>query len=482
MNIFLPLLVLLFFLTGCGTYRGSHHIVAVDSNIRGVVVENEKREIIGITPFFYKMEPRLEQNLRAFAGDRTGKVFLNEFTYHCDLNWKQSILPAGLGMLIFPIGTLIGASSIVTDTATGNHLDCNKPAFFNISQSLATGQRIVENRDEAVRVLVIPIPSRDEKISSYLYSKWYERSKKAIESQKIILIHPEFTEGDFAYRGIIPQNITDFEKIGDNHLREMAYKYRASHILFFDTDLIDRYRYEVIPVVYDAFNRKKIMSYKLPAHVGKVPRGERAELFDTVRDAINIIPNSLAINIGGRPEVSYIESGLEKNVVSSNHPSSLPKILTVFSIQNVLNPKLYNTWDYAFQTFPSLSGSAWKIQNQDEKDIALINVNLFYNLGLTFHTSFGALTVEVGAGVGHYNIKEDITNKNSYLGTFRTNVNYVGFLSQNLFVLINATSIQPTSGRHLSQYVEFKGYKELTLGLGYYLPTLKGRLRELLPF
>ena len=108
-NLFL--LLVLIFLSSCGTLKKRDNIVFADSFPRGLKVKNEKGSIIGVTPFFLEVDT-FKSRVYSFYSDEKVKL---DVRYGCPFDWGGSIVPN----MIFVFQPVISLSFMLTDLLTG---------------------------------------------------------------------------------------------------------------------------------------------------------------------------------------------------------------------------------------------------------------------------------------------------------------------------------------------------------------------------
>ena len=118
-----------------------------------------------------------------------------------------------------------------------------------------------------------------------------------------------------------------------------------------------------------------------------------------------------------------------------------------------------------------------------EYEIDLFFASLFYNAGLTFHTPIGAYSIFIGLGGGYMHVEDSVRKFDRGMMIMNFGFSYVAFMTQNLFFITSVESSSPNATDPIpNPYVKFDGWFSTSAGIGYFLPELRGQIRDLLPF
>ncbi len=450
----LIILSCLIFLSACGSIGSRRDIVPVDSKVRGVSVFDEDHQLIGKTPFFYEMDKGLWQTFYYKKGDREESL-----NFLCRINWSESIIPNLIPAPFFPIGTAISAGFFAIDGTTGDAFRCKDKIL--IDDEFDTKSKYKR------KILVLPINTDDPK-DSYELIKLYVK-KNQLESEVIDLAE---TEEVLTYFGIDGDSLKEVSSIPKDHLYEVAYRLKATHVLFLK--LKDK---KLIPQMRDLFSgsltAEELKPFPVPERFFK-----EEGILKKVGKYFNLLPNSLTLSYLAAQST---ENRFEKDAQLQKHPSTLPILFSMWGLTNIRNPRQLRPWDYEFSVGPSLEAPAFRYEH-DNYWINAQRYGLMIEPSLTLHSPFGALVASIGFGPS-YSYADDsdgVAYREFNLFSIKTGVNYYVFFKERYFFKVGLNSYA-INDRELGDRVT-NTVTQTTLSLGYYIPHLKGKLRYLMPF
>lgn len=470
------LLLCVCFISSCGTVKRYHNIVPVDSAPRGINVYDEDEKQIGTTPFFHQMSASRNQTL-IFKTDNCPQLDIQTRNYKCNFNWGGSIIPHAI-LIAWPSTLISGATFTLIDWIFGGMYRCETKMYEKLEKLESKG--INPKR----RILILPPSTEDESLSDTIISTWIKSQKNNLNGD-IIVDHLKIKK-EFSFRGINHSSKNNPDDIKKNVLWKTGFKHKATHILFFNIKK-SKNLVEITPELYDIFTLTKEHAPYLSKFETKLPNYIKNKFSKALLKAISFLPNSIKLSFTEDPaptEIINLDSVVTEE--HQRHPDAFPKIMSVLSLGSVQHPQFYGSWDYGFSFFPTLSSNAWRSIFKNETTeyiIELQNFNLFYNAGLTLHTPFGALGVEIGLGGIYFYGEDNYGNDyNKVAKATRININHVAFLSSKYYSKIEVSCYFPTHDAITNQYYQLDNWAELSIGVGMYYPPMKSLIRNLLPF
>lgn len=489
-NKLLYYILIVLFLTSCGTIKKADNIIAIDSSPRGMQVYDDHQQLIGTTPFFKKISPRYSQ---VFSFKLNGEM--KQVKYKCGINQSQSILPALLLFPAIPIGTILGSSFILLDLFTGGIYDCSDPLLWDIDDEVITdldlSRSAVKNKVDlkndivlAKNILILPIIDKDEIYSDKLAFAWIKNifNKKNKSADKIITYYT--TKAELSTIGI--NNVADQgrDKMKSTKLNFMARKHKATHFIHFEKK-IKGGRVYYTPRLYDAFTTKEEHALYLKKLIVR-KRISQNIFLDTFIDIINILPNAFTVSHGELTEIENLTKIEGVQSAIGPHPQAVPQILTAFTMEHINHPQYFSDWGISAGFSPSFSTSSWHqtLRYQDEVfSYRLYTLNVFYNAGFSLHTPFGSPNMSIGMGMINLIGKDDHADSfNKVVSGVRIDINYVIFLTHRYYLKLDIQTFRPAENSISRDIFEFDGWSEGSLAIGYYYPELKSVIRNIFHF
>lgn len=437
-------------LQGCGTIGSRRSIVAVDSSPRGALVyETGESVALGTTPFFLEKDKKFHQSFLFKLGEREEEV--GSF---CSLNWSESVLPNLVPSFFFPIGTIFSGGFLLTDWASGSIYRCKRPIVADFGDSNAS---LIPPK----KILVIPPPLKDHLKAKSLAEKVLEQlglKKHAISWDK--------SEEVLEYFGIDQSRGIELSSIPDEHWREIGHRTQADHLLYFKSG-----KGQFTPVLVDMLNHQQ--TEMTPADYT-----EDKSFSDYLASTFSFFPNALTLSQMLSISVTNIDD--PNNEHTKQHPSRLPFLISLWGMENVSNPRLLTPWDYELNFSPIIAFPAFRFQ-YDDYWINGQRFTLAYQAALTLHSPFGAirLSYALGPAYSSYEDSEGKTGGQWQAFARQISASYYAFFTERLYFKISATNYRFSSEEYQGKA---KGLAVAYFTLGYYIPHLKWKLRQLFPF
>jgi hypothetical protein len=460
-------------LSSCGTLRSPKNLIPIDSEPRGLDVYSDGQKV-GVTPFFHSVEGSLNHEYEF----KLKEVSL-EKSYNCSFNWGQSILPSSLIMLFIPVGTVAGGVSLLTDAYTGGLFRCHLP----LHQKTSGKEKEVKRKR---RILPLPIFNDDQLYSKVVYKEWVSRNK---DIEKEVVIHSSIAT-DFYERGITNFKDNDPKKIKRFYINEVASKYKATHFYYFPYKVKDG-KYYFTPKLIDVFSLKEVNDPASKPFVLTEPDKHKNPWVKTILSLFKIIPNGLRFSQTIEPTVSFAyydgtTTSEKEDAQTSRHPESFPKLISSLGLENVLHPQEYRTWDFTGVIYPWLSASSWTsdhLGQDSNKSVWISNYYLFLSGEITFHTPVGAFSGGIGYGVSYSTLGDSEGSSAEEFGNLvNVNLNYVAFISRNFYFKLSVDSYNPVDNELKVGDYTIRRWSEGSIGIGYYFPTLRKAVRELVNY
>ena len=453
-------LLLILFLSSCGTLRSPDNIVPIDSSPRGVEVNYQNKKI-GVTPFFYKVDNGKTHKFSFLRGNQS-----IEQKYKCSPNWGQSILPSTGLMLLYPVGTFFGGIGLTADYFSGAFFKCDKTLILNadISSKKSKSKK---------KVIILPVMNDDEEFSKIAVEKFLKKYPKI---QKKI-INQEDLSYDLYERGITHFKDNNPKLIKRFFLNEIALKYGATHFYYFPYKR-EKNKYTFSPKLIDAFSLREVKTEAKETIVIEKKRSKDNEWTKIILKAVKIIPNGFRFSKSIDPTVSFSYRGDDHDSSQTDkHPKAMPKYASSIRIENVQHPSLYKDWDISGVIYPWLSASSWRSSDlgpNSDYSIWLSNYYVFLNGELTFHTPIGAFSAGLGYGVNFSEINDSLGNSGHKTGaTYNLGLSYVAFFSRSFYFRLALENFVPEKEKLYFGTYALKGWSEGSIGIGLYFPTLK---------
>lgn len=445
----LSIIFLLASLTGCGTIGARRSIVAIDSNPRGAQVHDQSSQLLGTTPFFMQKEKQLHERFTFSYRDEKKSE-----SYFCSINWSESVVPNLVPSLFFPLGMVVSGGFLLTDWATGDIYRCDDALIAKLSSDTST-------QTEVPRLLILP-PNLDDHQDAKSFAE------KVVAEREIQGKIVKWSRGEevLEYFDINPKRSAEIKTIPQEHWREVAFRTHATKLLYFEQK--DE---QFIPVEMDlvTFDEKRLPA--ITYRSSKTYRDYFASLF-------SFFPNALTLSHMTGISGTSVDDPSNNHV--SKHPEALPKFLSWWGAENISNPRLLSPWDVELQFSPLIAFPAFRYQDGDY----WINGQRYflgYEGGLTFHSPFGALRLgyALGPSVSRFENSSGEKGSNFHWLTSSFSASYYAFLTERLYFKISLQS-------YGFQSQEYQGkLDDLTVtmvSIGYYIPHLKWKLRQVISF
>lgn len=212
--------------------------------------------------------------------------------------------------------------------------------------------------------------------------------------------------------------------------------------------------------------------------------------------SLKMIPNSVAFLGGSRNLNVQADFPVTETAIGKRQG-----ILGLVSFTSVPHPDQYDSWDADLRLgpsvyFDSLSNRVTPIEatltpelraQMSETDLLpkefrAYALNVPLDVGLSFHTPVGALRFFLGYGAGilHSTSKTTVGRRNRVYPVAHLGLDWVAYMSRNLFFQTGFHSFGSGSGAVESQgRVSMNGWASGMLGIGYYFPATHGFVQSL---
>ena len=471
------LLIIVVLSISCGTINQRKLIIPIDSNPRDIKIFDKHNKYIGTTPLFHVISKKRNQKFKFISEEYKIKY---KHSYKCKINYSESFVPNLVLSPIFPTGTLIGAIAVSIDYWTGNLFKCSNKINIKFKHQKSF-------KSTVKKILILPIASLDEKDGRKILTKW--KNLYFNKQQKDLLIPIKKGLRSMAYYGLSNEHEWDPKKINKNDIWSLGHEFKATHILYFKLKNGTHYQ----PELYDIFSLEKVEEpYLMP--IKKLSSNNVFSSYNFIKNSLirtfSFIPNSISANLLFNQKIHLMSINQEdiNGLDVDRHPKSFPRFFSIWSVENITNPYLYKAWDYNFKFSPSLAINAWQGDiniNSVEFQLQAQALILGYKGSFYFHSPFGSIGASVGVGYGYFYSKDNLGNKFIfYEFPMLTDIFFYKFFTDNLYFKFGVSyfGFDQEKKSISNSYMYLKDWSEIVISLGYYIPTMKSVIRDLLPF
>ncbi len=463
----------IFLVSSCGTFKRHGKIVALDSEPRGQNVRDRDGLLLGKTPLWYKGSRSRYSHV--FQLEVAPNQFKRKRVF-CKIDWKQSVVPAAVPSLLFPVGTILGGLSLSVDLVSGGLFNCDTLYRFEVDT-----QKELEKSPYQRRWIILPPATVDINWWRGQYREMEKIITAKYPNDEVIPMAEVFklvSKWAFHKRKVFANDIPW------GAIRVLAAELGANHLYLYIEENRDDNYWEGVNKAYDLFTRKvdPFLTTKIKM---KTPFVGRPWWKKWGLLALRIIPNAVRFQTPLAKTTNFNnDTGTIFDRTPTNaHPMAWPKMVQMIGVDSLYHPDHYDIWDYAVGTFPTFGASSWRQVLGEKESINLINYYTIYNVGITGHTPMGAFTFELGHGKTLIDYDGSLVNDDHRWETItRSNLNYVGFINRHWFVKVDLTSFSfgEESPVNLPSY-QLKGWQEGSIGVGYYFDNIEHLAIDLFP-
>ncbi|GAB4013314.1 MAG: hypothetical protein Fur0010_10080 [Bdellovibrio sp.] len=424
-----------------------------------------------MTPSFLRISPN-DRDLNFSWGDGGENLKIRA---QCHISWGRSVIPNLIPLVLGVPGIIISSTFMITDGLSKGIFDCDEALFAE-----NTRLKITETKDFK-KILIIPPFASDLKSSELVLSEFLNSTQYG--SEKDTYINFQESQEHFILKGIDYKSTRSFDEIPRNLLETIASHFEATHGLFFFKENQNGRSY-VTPQLIDLFTRKIVSSY--PQYEVNL-KTELNQTWSRIGELFNFIPNAIQgsyyFRSKAKGQFTQSQNSTVNNFKTRDHPDSLPKYLTFLSLDNVEDPSQFRIWDYNLGFYPTLSISAWNLDLNpyvSNYDVSMSTIYALYNLALTGHTPFGALRIHFGMGPGLVDWEDSYGLKQSRIQVVSTiGLTYTAFFNSRWYMRIGQSTYGISKGAGNGDYFKLKDWEEYHLAIGYYFPSLRYLIRNL---
>lgn len=461
--------MIIILVTGCASISNNHNLFVINSS-HPTQVYGQDKKVLGKTPFYTNIDTSRKQFL--YTINNQGNYVAHPV--RCPIDWTGSIIPNSIFSLLGGPGFIITGSFLGIDAYNGDIFKCKD----NIDINIGNDHKKIENN--LPTVLLLPFVNQDSLVSK----KVEDSVRKILQKQNSLQLIPLETTNDILTQEDIHHSTSvehESESVFKKKIINSLFKSNANTFAQINTLSYERSTLTVQIVFKNGFtfeNHSKLS----PITIKLKNIQMKEEIFDVKKQfqkIFNFLPNSISLSYG--PTVkAHLNS--ENDQTTKRHPDSLPAIFSLFGVENVQNPRHYSNWDYSFYTFPSIGISSWAKdieRNPSNYSYQVTSYYTFYNMALTGHSPIGALALELGYGIGFYQLKNSIAfDENFWRSKIKIGINYTFFFNKKFYgrIGINQYSI---NGEITDGITTQKGWLQSYLGIGYYYPNLRYLIKRL---
>lgn len=466
----------LLFVASCGSLRKPKNIIPVTSekgpqffSFEHEDSKDDKR--IYQTPQWVDLPNKRVQQF--YLLKRKGKKFSKSpFKVRCGVRWSQSVVPAGLLMPFFPVGSMVGGAMLMTDIFTAGAYGCEKPLQLKKvpSQSGTLKEKIV--------LLPFPTPVKNTTLNKKILKAYIKLIKKKGAFEIAKGYEDVLAWGLNSYRTFSSEE--DYHKNFKPRVRyEIAYNQKASHLVFFKvTESKDKKHLTVETKVTNAYESG--YSPSVPNIKFKVRNEDSGNsLFSYLVRAIRFIPNSLTIGTKGNPSIEYTNPDDVFSLQEKDHPDSFPKVVTLLGLESVEHPQFYDSWDYGFFLSPGFGAQGFRqeFEQRDNTQVKLNTQAYFFDFSgrVSGFSPFGIFSLSFGPTLSYISQKEDVSGQNfdsTFIG-IKVGFSHQLFLSNRIFTTLSVNNYaMKEDNSALYTGINLSNLQTVYIGLGFYFPQM----------
>lgn len=464
----LILFLSIFAMIGCSTISGTHQIVSVDSDPRGVPIFLEQsgndKKFLGYTPFFSEM-PR-NNNLTLWTPDSSASM-TQIMHVNCDYRWITSYLG---NAPFYGIKPFVYLAAIGIDYLSKASYEC--PDRFSLQLDLPTPANL-KAKNECYSAFIIGPYWAGEKTMNKLLDEWFLRLKDRDYCISIFKLDesPEILE----YLNISHKKELNLKELS-HHIKNYIGLKTGSHLLGYietskdeetghvnvSTRLFDLHKEEYLP------NSGTNFTLTDPDLALDSPSEILSDLtFQLIPNSVRYGADQSEVPVTGKNGFKIDQSELEFN---------LPRLISFLDLTTVSLPYGFEPWDVNLSTEGSMSFFYWsyrlKLRKGDNPkeshEYSLLASTAIWSLKLTLHTPLGAVSGFVGAGILVSSLKEQGAERSTRLSrALRPGFDYIAFITNQIYFYFEIYQLRAAlpEGEKIrpSDSVQHIG-----LGFGYY--------------
>jgi hypothetical protein len=425
---FIPVLLVLFIATSCAGLRKYRSYTRIVSDKPGVTVYNEDKQIIGETPFLYHLP---NQRKHIFYLKEGGNWI--RLSHKCKWNISATILVDGLSK----------CESDIKVPSRGKLTLKNKGKILPILPEIQTSEQ-----GEVINQFLI---KQGLSIKDYnKHSRFFQKYGIFPNSRK--LTHMQTKTLDFLLKSYGYNQLIIFEK------QENGYT----------------------PLRIDIFTNKVLQKYE------PIALQRYSSRFELVLNLFEFLPNAFALNyffqgrIGGDERTLGFEQKLRSDKRDlSSHPDGFPKYFPLISIENIIYPYKFETFDFKFNFSPSFNSYSFRYTDSLNGQNYVLEAQSYlihYNAYLNFIHPLGTTTLGMGIGAGYLNASDNQTvDFSKFHSGIRSTVFHTVFLNDRIFSQLGVNLYTLPEEFHKTSQGPFlpQNYTEFFFSVGYYFPEFK---------
>ena len=447
-------------LTSCGSLTKRDDHIIIDTLPRGADLKH-KGKSLGTTPLVIKRFTHAKNEI-TLNGEK--------FKINCSLDWTNSLIPNFIGAYTL---SGIGLYFLAIDYYRDEIRTCPQKLSFKLNNS--------DEKTKPKRVIYLPIKEIGNIKESKFLSKIEEKLLKIVKSKDQVIDYKSSLEQFLPY-GVTEDKQWTLESIDPNVLMKIAYQKGITHVVEVKTD--DKNTIEV--AVKDFFSHKKVSHLKLAKKNflddGFTVKNLSSRFFYFFPNAITLLSTQGGFNQSDeRKEIDSNTTSFNENV---DHPNTLPGLLKYFSIDTVVSPYYYGTYDTDSFFAPSASFFSWrsKVYNLDEESLNPVfdyNVDAISGLftmdyRFALITPAGSVSTGFGLGMGIFDIHDEKKGHSLYTTAIvKFQVDYTLFLTDRVYFNLGLENFSMGDRVVKIAGKEYDNVSITSVGFGYFLPETR---------
>jgi hypothetical protein len=469
-------LILGFLCTGCGTISSRHQYVSIDSEHRGVSVEDTHGKSIGKTPLFKKQKRRSTIRLLS-RFDKTNKQWNH---IECKGNWL--IAPLENAPLIIPLAAA-GSTVMSWAVITGVLIDWLSGAIY--SCPLHVQIKSNAHQEYCPQYLIYTPKRLSSQANASLKRTWFQAYQTAMGCAK------EIPQGkNIGWLKRLELNFSDIKQWGKKRERvnHFGYETGASHIVVLEvkettdsskmkknTPLSKTKSNASASTIKSGILHAKVIdlhtlevkdsTFKLSDKVYDLAIHKQSKTLGFIREHLSLIPETFGFVIQQRT-LDFIDPLSRDSETLQQNGISL-------GLTSVSHPHAFDPWDVDSKFGLGLNIDVLQsLRTHKSKkktfDFDRLSLNTLWRG--TLHSPLGAWGIVLGPALGYYYIKDERASKKHLLAFEVTiGLNYTFFITEHIMGRFN-TNFTSTSFDTRNQYIN--NIVDAGFMLGYYFTSI----------
>ena len=368
--------------------------------------------------------------------------------------------------------------------------------MVGLSLARCTTIDLDSDKQECRIIVVMPPQNADEKASDFVANKWIPNARAALSNCDQIVDYKQSKEV-FNFLGVDYFNSNKNVQLSDAQIAVLNEKTKATHLISLNYKVASA-DLSITPKLYSLKPRHLIKDSALSQKVViNLPRNNPLANSDSQGSLskysfLRLIPN--ATIIGASFTYLINDYVYKKNIreVKVHENNSIPRVISAFSMVNVIHPYRLALFDYGFTFNSSLDGMAIDnsytyvpttdsnglVPAEFEYKVRLYGLSASMSGIFFIHTPVGLSSLGVGFGLAPYWYQTSDSSGFGVVPITRVDVSHTIFMSERFFmrfqVILNEMARTPIS----TPLYKLSGHSRVIFGIGYFFPESKSMIRK----